>query len=634
MRAFWTLLWQELVSSKMILLTAFVASWLPVLAPLLPGNERFSPSELQTAVLAVVAPGLGGLILLGIGSSFLGRDLSEQRLGFYFTRPIPGWTLWLAKLLGSYLVVLTSFCLIVLPALLLSPEVRPMPRSFGKSSFFWLDALLVPLVLLALIHAISVILRARTAWLVFDLLAIAGCVFLGWRIYDVLRSNDVHFSVSRSAETLLLLGLLTSLLVAGGLQTAIGRTDLARSHRVLSLALWIPVLLLGTLLAGGVVWLTSPQEAEIEALQFAEVSPGGEWVLIGGSLQGRPGYHGMFLLHAESGQSVHVGSLASAQMSRFSDDGSTMVTPRCRRQWYEPCDLYRFDLTLEQPRAVPLDLDIASLFTALSLSRNGQRLAIYQSGQLTVHDLNENRLLDARRLDSAFRLHFENADRLRFYQQPEGWRILQMELDLSDGSLKSLGEIPEDRITYFLKTPPGIAPEFLPSAPIADHVRTFKPELRFLDAYSSIQLPMDLPRTYRTLRLADGRLAIGALDRSKSLKIFSADGTEERRISLPPTAGKTTEIILASEIRPGQLVAGLHQNENEIQPKMIIKIFWETYLLDVDTGEWTLLEKDRMPLAYEAAGSERLFFVDNSKLVVQEPNAEPRTILEFAARWI
>ncbi|MEE4272755.1 MAG: hypothetical protein V2I67_13865, partial [Thermoanaerobaculales bacterium] len=98
MKAFIALVWFEIRERKALLAAAAVASLLPLLAPLLPGTGNNPAADVREAVMWVMVICLVPLFALLLGVSFIGRDLSEGRLGFYYAQPLSGPTIWFGKL--------------------------------------------------------------------------------------------------------------------------------------------------------------------------------------------------------------------------------------------------------------------------------------------------------------------------------------------------------------------------------------------------------------------------------------------------------------------------------------------------------------------------------------------------------
>ncbi|MEE4273494.1 MAG: hypothetical protein V2I67_17600, partial [Thermoanaerobaculales bacterium] len=186
MKAFFALVSREISERKALLAAAAVASLLPVLAPLLPSAGSNPPEDIREAVMWVVLIGLAPLFALLIGVSFIGRDLSEGRMGFYYAQPISGATIWFGKLAAVLVLVWAVEYIIALPTALLAPDPLYflfLPSFLSESIPIWLAPsviLLLSAFVVLLAHAIGTIWRARSSRLVVDVVAFLVAVFIGW----------------------------------------------------------------------------------------------------------------------------------------------------------------------------------------------------------------------------------------------------------------------------------------------------------------------------------------------------------------------------------------------------------------------------------------------------------------------
>ena len=70
----------------------------------------------------VMVGGLVPLFALLLGVNFIGRDLSEGRLGFYFAQPMSGPKIWFGKLTAVVLLIWAAQLIMMLPTALLSGD--------------------------------------------------------------------------------------------------------------------------------------------------------------------------------------------------------------------------------------------------------------------------------------------------------------------------------------------------------------------------------------------------------------------------------------------------------------------------------------------------------------------------------
>jgi hypothetical protein len=181
-----------------------------------------------------------------VGTTLLGGEHGEGRLAFYFARPIAAWQIFAGKLLGGLVLAVVAQAIFVVLACTALPG---SPPPLGVVAALAVLAALagVPFGLAAGLAA-----RARTPWLALDiagLVAIVVALALG-ALRPLLGHIDdgsasaIQRAVERAiarAELLAIAGLaimLLALLCAGGRAIASGRSELARSHAVLSRTLW------------------------------------------------------------------------------------------------------------------------------------------------------------------------------------------------------------------------------------------------------------------------------------------------------------------------------------------------------------------------------------------------------------
>lgn len=445
MRIFATLVWREIAERRLLLAAGLFLGLVPIVLPWLPGiPARFSPEEIRVAATIGLAALFGSATLLILGSTIVGRDLSEKRLGFYFSRPIKSWVLWLSRITAALALVLVSVTLIVTPTsivdagswletlwerdsgaawpFLLQAESRGMPFNEGPMYSETPDTLppalaaafggLTILLLLVLTHAVSSMVRGRNLWVLADLAGLAVVLGLVWNARDVLVREQALGALVW-AERLLPLSILVALVVAGGVQLAGGRIDLLRGHRYLSATLW-PSLIVITLAFGAYSrWVASSTIDDLEVLTRFHSAPGEQWLMVGGPVRHRAGARAAFLLEAvlpEGGQrntagrvalkerkpiEVRLGNLSAARAwLAFSPDGGTAVWARCEGTVESACELWAKDLrdapSPPRPTGIPIHLtrmrwQPGSDDAALTFNQDGTLLAVAEEDRLVVY---------------------------------------------------------------------------------------------------------------------------------------------------------------------------------------------------------------------------------------------------------
>jgi hypothetical protein len=179
-----------------------------------------------------------------VGTTLLGGEHGEGRLAFYFARPIEVWQIVAGKLLGGLVLAIGAQAIFVV----LIGLAIPGPPRFATITK---GEVLVSLAGVPFGLAAGIAARARTRWLALDIAAIVTVI--GVSAVAALRPvvghrGHVGSAIDRAlarAEVIAIASLailLLALVVAGARAVAIGRTDVARSHGVLSRTLWAIVL--------------------------------------------------------------------------------------------------------------------------------------------------------------------------------------------------------------------------------------------------------------------------------------------------------------------------------------------------------------------------------------------------------
>lgn len=277
---------REIAERKLLFPGALVAGLIPLGFPLLPvlrGNAR----DARSAAVLLLAITISVAFPLVLGATIFVSDIAQKRLGFYFSRPLPGISIWAGKLLGALLITLGCAFLAAAPVLFLD----------GKSAFSaasvaldtpgpLVPALLGILLLLLLAHVVASMARLRSAWVVLDFflavlfaVAITLCIrrllLTGlWGLEEMRQSPERLFSWLTAA-------LIVIFLAASCVQVADGRTDARRSHGALSATLW-GLTAIFTAVLGGLAW----RAGSARAADLARVEPGvlmaprGPWVAV------------------------------------------------------------------------------------------------------------------------------------------------------------------------------------------------------------------------------------------------------------------------------------------------------------------------------------------------------------------
>jgi len=279
----------------------------------------------EREVMPVV--GFVGAILLGlaaaavIGSSMLARDAVNGRLGFLFSRPVSWLAIWGGKWLAAVVLVAGTTVLAMVPWMLVyTPDtaggahgdswLRAIADSPG-TAFFLVLLLLGP----GIANFNATLFRSRSAWLVFDFTLLLVSIWATRRyIAPLWRYGVIELDAAESALTLLPLAL--ALLVGSLAQVKVGRTDIRRAHRALSLAFWAIVAAGLAVAAGYWHWVRAAGLADV-AVRAVTRDPAGRFVGLEGTARHRGFYPHAFLLDTTTGRYV----VLPGPDDRFAADG-------------------------------------------------------------------------------------------------------------------------------------------------------------------------------------------------------------------------------------------------------------------------------------------------------------------------
>lgn len=404
--------WRELRERWLLFPAALVLGCVPLVLPAF--GLKAAKADLGFAAF-FVALVLGAAAAVIMGTSMLGRDVANGRLGFLFSRPLPWGAIWGGKWLAAIVLVAATGLLAFVPWM----AVYPLPSLGGRHGDSWWRALLDAegtallltfiVLIVGLANASAVALRSRSAWLVVDGALLLAALWGTWRFVAPLVLYGIGVMGFRAAWVPLTLVLPLALaLVAGSLaQVAIGRSDLQRAHRAGSLGVWAVIALTLALAAGHLQWALSVDPSQLRTWAVTR-DPAGRWVYLGGSAE-RSGYYGHGLLvDTQSGRYLRRLLPASAMFevpgSRRWEGAEGAVFAASGRACVLPgYDAGRggtrvtlFDLTAEQPRARSVALESSvppSVVSAFAVSASASSVFMVHESGASLFDTTTGRRL-------------------------------------------------------------------------------------------------------------------------------------------------------------------------------------------------------------------------------------------------
>jgi hypothetical protein len=378
--------------------------WLLLAGAVCIGLMPWMLAPLDRSRMSVTAGGILGAMLFGLivpvltGWSVIGRDLSEGRLAFFFTRPTPWWAIWGGKWLAGALVTLSSALVMWLIVVPLDPEASTKMRAWFLEGSVALAGACC-LLILAASHVASIAFRSRSLLLVLDIVLLAAAAFLfirlatPWIAFSRIWSGQANWFIAGCVAFLAAV-----ITLAGAVQVAVGRIDKRRGHRAMSAALWPSV---AVLIAIASVWGHRLNHLRLEDLSRAydlSASSQGTWFEVFGSA--KDGLrHGLILVDSASGRSLSLSILPSPSWAAFSDDGRRAVwieeskplmpfSGVARGRSWDRLVVARLDGPSPSMSRLSLASPVRFAWrNTLALSPDGTRLAVLNGEMLDVFDV-------------------------------------------------------------------------------------------------------------------------------------------------------------------------------------------------------------------------------------------------------
>jgi hypothetical protein len=516
-----TIATRELRERARLFIVAAALAILPFAIALAPGAES---NRARTIMLVGVAAAsaYACAVALAMGISTIGRDLTEKRLSFYFSKPISPRALWIGKAGASLLVALASFVIIAVPSFL---AARGPWRSAWIAGFdrFALGLPFLVGMLFFGTHAIGTMTRSRSALVALDFLlaVVAGGVVTAIARPIILAGGiEVSVSLRRGLGA----GLLAILAVTPFWQLTYGRTDARRSHAAFSKFFWSALAVLLLLAAGFLVWLRSAKPADLVEVANIDQSPASGWAFVTGLGAHRGDFHSTFLMNAATGEYFRMTMPWSGVA--WSRDGRVAA-------WIEPVEVRRPDLTELYVRSMDSEKNQATgirarIWCQFTLSDDGTRMAIADDGLIAVHDLRSHRLLaSARGMESdRSRFFFVSNDVLRIIDFRNITRVDSGEMRVSDLDVRT-----RKLTTYGQRKVPHQGASFSVSE---DGSRMLiHPAGEIVDGRTLVTLAKTPPAGAGSTMLSDGSVAIIGKEKGVRLRLFDRDGQPRGELALP-----------------------------------------------------------------------------------------------------
>ncbi|HEX9460279.1 MAG TPA: hypothetical protein VGA84_14095 [Thermoanaerobaculia bacterium] len=512
---------REFEEKRFVAYAAVAFAILPFVLSVIPGINGRSPQETIGLSSLIFATGFGVALAVMSGASFVGRDLSDNRMSFYFSRPVASASIWFGKLTAGLLMVVGCFALIIAPAWL---AVGGFWKSFwsltlAESTKY---VLAIALALFLIAHVISTFARSRSPLIVFDFAAAVVCG-LAIRYLTLLLATGWAIEIMKWLALAFAVALAAGIVAGGAWQLDRGRTDKRRNHLALSQFLWGTMAAALLLAAGYVGWVLSVKPSDLSIGFHVTRSTSGPFAVITGRSPGRGDYRAGFLLNTDDGSSVRIPSLSEWAV-RYTRDGRSAIVPRMEggvaNVW-----IYR------SGSKKPIDTGLTVEPLGLFVSDDGGRIAtISRANILSVYDVAQKRSLasvmlpEARYIDA----FFVSPDVVRLCLNTEKAMKI-MELDVRARGLRQTGSLATATFAVIYPDAPAahmlVRPERGADVVTLNDART--------GALITTLAGSTRVKTARFLR--DGRIAIvDGPESATVLHILSAGGAPQRDIALGP----------------------------------------------------------------------------------------------------
>ncbi len=148
---------RELRDRSRLFLIATVLAAIPFIAVLTLQDHRKTGMAMTASFLAV---GYAAVVALTLGISAIGRELSEKRTSFLFSKPVSPAAMWFGKTFAAMTICFGAFAIVVLPTYVFARD--GWRDLWGRSDLGALYAIILCAALFFGGHVASTMLRSRS----------------------------------------------------------------------------------------------------------------------------------------------------------------------------------------------------------------------------------------------------------------------------------------------------------------------------------------------------------------------------------------------------------------------------------------------------------------------------------------
>jgi hypothetical protein len=547
---------REFEEKRFVAYAAVAFAALPFLIGMVPMINGRSPQETIVTLAVILATGFTAGLGVITGAGLVGRDLSDGRMSFYFSRPVGAASIWFGKLTAGLLLIVGCFGLIAAPASFIGRTWRIT----WDVTFTQLATVVLPVAvgLFLIAHVIGTFARSRSPLIVVDFVAAIACGLAIRLLWLPLAAG-----LARSLMNWLLVALAVALTLAiiggGAWQLERGRTDRRRNHLALSQFLWSFMAVALLLAAAYVAWVVSAEPADITNNLVVSHSPGNPFVTVAGKTATRGDYTTAWLMNSEDGRNIRIDAPSSWGMI-YTRDGRSALWPAVEGNIAELRKYTRGD-------AAPADTGLMVRGDYFFPSDDGSRIATVSGGILSIYDVAQKRSMVSVRIEDGkyVRGLFVTPDLFRLYLQTAS-TLQILELDVPAKALRATGAIPA-------------AFAFLSLDPTATRmvVRIARSNVVTLnDAQTGAVIRTLLTGTSASIArcLRDGRFVVTDTAHETSvMHVFSPDGSPLRDIALGNSTPASfagddgTRVVLLTDVAGARQLLAVDVNRGIVEKR-------------------------------------------------------------------
>jgi hypothetical protein len=554
---------RELRERWLLFPAGLIVGLLPFLVP------SFGLRPEQTPVVGLVlAVLLGAIAAFVAGASMLARDALDGRLAFLFSRPVPWQAIWGGKWLAAVVLAFGSAIFALVPVVLAYPP--PSPAGAWSSVFLGPDGSGLFLVLLLLLgiglaNFNATAFRSRSAWLAVDLGFLLLAIWLTVRWVAPLHALLIPLYRSTSLRWIVLPGVpALALLLASVVQVWIGRTDLHRAHRALSVGFWGLIFVVLVTAGLRLAWARAATPTDLTAYAGGSSDPSGRWLYISGT--SARGGAATFLIDGDRDRYVPMGVHGPmwwrlAPGMTFARDGGSGVILRLNS---EHSALLHVDLNGAVPRFTDIELESsppAALTAIVAVSASDVTVVLAHERGTSLYEIPSGRRIATATIPpgwrpAAVRFLGEQTVRVWLFPQlglpygsnpPAEMRILELGVDREPQTTSTALETVVDHVRSW--------PHLVHPDATGDRVLTHDGALRLRDGATGALIATlhEGPDPTSEKFLADGRIVVGtAVGSRPSLRIYSPEGAALGEMVLDGVASGSG-LGVGSEVGPGRV---------------------------------------------------------------------------------